>query len=172
MATDCPRLARAQADPSAGAAAASPTSHLAQAPRYLAARHHDRSGVAGSGVVPSRSSRCASRALLPHVHAAMGLSHVRLFKTTRTAARRWQETGISLSRAVLGWGPGVGTAAKLVGQAFALSTSASFERLWTRFVSFSTGAQRSPLPATPATICAYLVVVGVCLRLLDSPWSR
>jgi hypothetical protein len=50
----------------------------------------------------------------------------------------------------------VATAAELLGQAIAPSTSASYQRLWVLFERFCASAQRPALPASPATVCAYL----------------
>jgi hypothetical protein len=50
----------------------------------------------------------------------------------------------------------VATAAKLLGHALAPSTSASYQRLWILFSRFCESARRCALPASPATVCAYL----------------
>jgi hypothetical protein len=65
-------------------------------------------------------------------------------------------TGVSLASQVLGSGPGVAAAAAIMGQSLAPSTIASYQRLWELFVQFCRLAHRCSLPASPATVCAYL----------------
>jgi hypothetical protein len=63
---------------------------------------------------------------------------------------------LTLAQEVLGSGPGVAAAAELLGQALAPTTSASYQRLWILFERFCSSAARCALPASPATVCAYL----------------
>jgi hypothetical protein len=65
-------------------------------------------------------------------------------------------TGASLASQVLGSGPGVAAAAAIMGQSLASSKSASHQPLWELFVQFCRLAHRCSLPASPATVCAYL----------------
>jgi hypothetical protein len=108
------------------------------------------------GLVPIRGAlrpRCSLRA---YSHAALAVDHNRLRPATSAATRAWQSTGLTLARSVLGAWPGVAAAAELLGQALAPSNAASYQRLWTLFERFCESAQRSALPASPATVCADL----------------
>jgi hypothetical protein len=89
-------------------------------------------------------------------HAALAVRNLRLRPASLDAARTWQSTGLTLAQSVLGAGPGVATATVLLGQALALTTSASYQRLWVLFERFCISAERCSLPASPATVCAYL----------------
>jgi hypothetical protein len=65
--------------------------------------------------------------------------------------------GLILSQSVLGSGPGVATAAELLGQALAPTASTSYQHLWDNmFERFCASAARRALPASPATVTAYL----------------
>jgi hypothetical protein len=50
----------------------------------------------------------------------------------------------------------VTTAAELLGQGLAPTTTAAYQRLWELFERFCGSAQRCALPASPATVCVYL----------------
>jgi hypothetical protein len=57
---------------------------------------------------------------------------------------------------VLGSGPGVDSAAELIGQSLAPSTQSAYQRLWIAFGEFCRTSCRTALPASPATVCAFL----------------
>ena len=79
------------------------------------------------------------------------------------------------------------TAAGLLGQGLAPTTTAAYQRLWEMFERFCSSAQRCALPASPASVCAYLgtlfdggrlrgtslrpyvAAIGAQLRRLDLP---
>jgi hypothetical protein len=63
---------------------------------------------------------------------------------------------VTFARDLLGRGPGVATASLLIGQSLAPSTQHAYQRLWRKFGEFCRTAHREELPATPATVCAFL----------------
>jgi hypothetical protein len=138
------------------AAAARSAPSVAPPPRRQRVRLSHRTGMAGTSLVPGSASLRSRDAPRVRSHAALADGHDRLRAAASAAARAWQRTGLSLAESVLGSGPGVATAAGLLGQALAPTTSASYQRLWVLFEHFCLSAGRCPLPASPATVCAYL----------------
>jgi hypothetical protein len=63
---------------------------------------------------------------------------------------------VTFAQAVLGRGQGVAAAATLIGQSLAPSTQGAYQRLWVAFAAFCRVTGRNALPASPATVCAYL----------------
>jgi hypothetical protein len=116
---------------------------------------------------PGSRPPCAARASLPSSRQPRSLAvrNLRLWPASLDATRAWQSTGLTLAESVLGTGPVVATSAVLLGQALAPTTSASYQRLWVLLERFCTSAELCALPATPATVCAYLgtlFVGGAC----------
>jgi hypothetical protein len=86
----------------------------------------------------------------------VGFRSRQLRATAQAASASWAAPGMTFAQAVLGRGPGIAAAAALIGQSLAPSTQSSYQRLWVSFDSFCRDAERSALPASPATVCAYL----------------
>jgi hypothetical protein len=73
-----------------------------------------------------------------------------------TVDERWRDLTRILSTAGLGSGPGVATAALLSAAALAPSTRSAYTRLWDAFARFCSAPGRRPMPASPATVAAYV----------------
>jgi hypothetical protein len=115
-----------------------------------------RPSVERPRLVPGRVALRPRFPLRAYSHTALADGLNRLRPASSAATRAWQSTGLPLAQSVLGAGPGVATLAELLGQALAPSTAASYQRLWVLFERFCVSAQRIALPASPATVCAYL----------------
>jgi hypothetical protein len=136
-------------------APAVPAACMALPCRWRRPRLPRGSGLARADLVPGRARLREERAHRAHRHAALAIYDIRLRPASIATTRAWQATGLPLAQSVLGFGPGV-SAAELLGQALAPTTSASYQRLWVLFKQFCASAQRCALPASPATVCAYL----------------
>jgi hypothetical protein len=112
--------------------------------------------VVGPSWVPGRFAlrqRCGTRT---HRDSRVAVSRLLPLLAAGDAAGAWQLTGLTLAKSVLDSGPEAATEAALLGQALSPSTIASYQRLWVLFGRFCVSVQRSALPASPATVSAYL----------------
>lgn len=117
-----------------------------------------RPSINVSGIVPSRNipghphrpRRCYR--YTPMVQSSISVRFLR-------SEIAWAATVTHHVSRFLVQGPGVRTAARLIGSSLFTSKSATYQRLWTSFASFCHSSKRTALPSAPATLCAYLGVL-------------
>jgi hypothetical protein len=141
----------ASRSPAPGAAAS-----LASAPSAAKPRFPRRNRMDGSYMVPGRRTLRTSGTHSRSGNPSVAIRSRVLRAASASASAAWTASGVTFAQAVLGRGQGVAAAATLIGQSLAPSTQGAYQRLWVAFAAFCRVTGRNALPASPATVCAYL----------------